>query len=78
MKLETVTGNVIRNISIPYPPIMEERYKMAETNEIDQSEQSTQIESHPKRKRNKIKYPSSQLYKYFRSSNNLKNVSSFF
>lgn len=51
---------------------------MAETNEIDQSEQSTQIESHPKRKRNKIKYPSSQLYKYFRSGNNLKNVSSFF
>lgn len=52
---------------------------MAETNEIDQSEQSTQIESHQKKKkRNKIKYPSSQLYKYFRSGNNLKNVSSFF
>lgn len=36
---------------IPYPPIMEERYKMAETNEIDQSERSTLIESHPKKKK---------------------------
>lgn len=54
---------------------------MAETNEIDQSERSTLIESHPKkkkRKRNKIKYPSSQLYKYFRSGNNLKNYSLLF
>lgn len=32
---------------------MEERYKMAETNEIDQSERSTLIESHPKKKKKK-------------------------
>lgn len=51
VKLETVTGNVIRNILSHIPPIMEERYKMAETNEIDQSERSTLIESHPKKKK---------------------------
>lgn len=55
VKLETVTENVIRNILSHIPPIMEERYKMAETNEIDQSEQSTQIESHSKKKKKETK-----------------------